>query len=222
MATKSVLPYLSKLHNECRVILASGSPRRKELLQLMGIKEFTVLVSNFPENLDIKLYSPQEYCLHTAQHKIEDVIKQYLSDCKEKTIVIGADTIVEIDGHVLEKPKDEQDAKRMISMLSGRQHFVHTSVTIYSNFPRYSPSLTNIVHNISFTETTKVNFSALTEADIDAYVVTKEGMDKAGSYGIQGYGGQLVSGVEGCYFNVMGLPVHTLSCNLAKILAEDV
>ena len=217
-STKTLLPHLHRL-SDFKVILASGSPRRKELLNLMGITQFDVMVSNFAENFDIQSFAqPQDYCLKTAQQKVEDVCR--LLGCQtDKYIVIGADTIVAIDGHVLEKPKDAQDAHRMISMLSGKHHNVYTAVTIFSNAFGGSEE-GRIVHTTSFVESTKVKFAELTEDDVTAYVATKEGVDKAGSYGIQGLGGQMVEGVEGCYFNVMGLPVHALSRNLAQLMSK--
>lgn len=217
--SKTMLPYLHRLA-DFKVVLASGSPRRKELLNLMGITQFDVLVSNFAENFDIQSFAqPQDYCLKTAQQKVEDVCR-LMGPKQEKYIVIGADTIVAIDGHVLEKPKDEADARRMIGMLSGKHHNVHTAVTIFSNaFPGHDQE-GNIIHSTSFVETTKVKFAELSEEDIVAYVATKEGVDKAGSYGIQGLGGQMVAGVQGCYFNVMGLPVHALSRSLAHLISS--
>lgn len=186
----------------------------------MGLSQFEVIVSNFAENFDISLFPlPQDYCLRTAQQKVENVCRM-IGDKSEKYLVIGADTIVTIDGHVLEKPKDDMDAKRMIKMLSGRQHLVHTAVTIFSNGLQ-GHNCGNIVHAASFVETTKVKFADLSDDDIDAYVATKEGIDKAGSYGIQGYGGQMVKGIEGCYFNVMGFPCHAVSTKLAELFVEQ-
>lgn len=185
----------------------------------MGISNFEIIVSNFAENFEISSFPfPRDYCLRTSQQKVEDVCRM-IGHKNDKYLVIGADTIVTIDGHVLEKPRDDSDAKRMIKLLSGRQHQVHTAVTIYSNALEGRNG--GIIEYVaSFVETTKVKFTCLTDADIDAYVATKEGLDKAGSYGIQGFGGQLVESIEGCYFNVMGFPCHAVSTKLASLFED--
>jgi septum formation protein len=220
LMSKTLLPHLSKVQSEFKIVLASGSPRRKELLSVMGLPKFEVVVSNFAENFDISSFStPEDYCLRTAQKKVEDVCRS-MGEQSAKIIVIGADTIVAIDGHVLEKPKDDSDARRMLSMLSGKQHQVHTAVTIFSNALSDNQGNGPVIHVSSFVETTKVKFTSLTDADIDAYIATGEGNDKAGSYGIQGLGGQMVEGVDGCYFNVMGFPIHALSRTLSSLMVD--
>eukprot|EP01031_Cornospumella_fuschlensis_P032322 gene32322-39090_t len=220
VAGKTILPKLSQLNSpQYHLVLASGSPRRKELLGLMGLKHFEVLVSDFAEDLDKKAFpNPADYCLLTAQKKVEAVIASasQLASAPPNTVVIGADTIVVVDGVVLEKPADDQQAKMMMMMLSGNTHMVHTAVTLYTN--ALSPG--RIQHYASFIETTSVTFADLTEEDMVAYIASGEGRDKAGGYGIQGLGGQLVRGISGCYFNVMGLPVHALSGRLAALLRE--
>jgi septum formation protein len=232
----TLLPHLSKINSgSYRVILASGSPRRKELLSLIGIPSFDVLVSSFPENLDPKSFStPDLYCLNTAKKKVEDVVVSLSAKRMEETdkincLVIGADTVVTIDNMILEKPKDKIDAKRMITLLSGRQHTVYTGVIIYGNKEASSVSSkasapSSSVEGLelldSFVEASHVWFASLNEEDIAAYVETGEGKDKAGGYGIQGIGGQFVERIEGCYFNIMGLPLHKLSVSLARILQQ--
>ncbi|CBZ50730.1 putative septum formation protein maf [Neospora caninum Liverpool] len=121
------------------------------------------------------------------------------------TFVIGADTVVDLDGQILEKPKDEEDALQMLTRLSGRTHAVHTAVCLYS---RQGGAERPVA---AFVETTKVTMVAFGHEDIKAYVRTGEPMDKAGSYGIQGIAGQFVSRIEGCFFNVVGLPVTRLA-----------
>jgi len=222
ITTKSstILPLLGKVNQNFKVVLASGSPRRKELIALMGLPNFEVLVSNFEENLDQGLFaSPKDYCLATAGKKVEAVVKS-MPPATEKMLVIGADTIVEINGQILEKPRDEVDSHRMLSMMSGNDHYVHTAVIAYCNSQSVEDAtkgngIGDMKNTVSFVETTKVHFCELTEADIAAYIELGEGKDKAGSYGIQGMGGQMVQSVEGCYFNVMGLPIHRLSSSLA-------
>lgn len=217
----TLLPHLQKLKANYKVILASGSPRRRELLGLMGITEFEVLVSNFPEDLEHHAFShPSDYCLNTARKKVEDVVKTLNHRTNENLLIIGADTIVSLDNQILEKPKDLADAKRIISMLSGRRHTVYTGVVLFGNGFNAVGEARPIELLHAFTEATDVQFGELTEEDIDAYVGTKEGMDKAGSYGIQGYGSQLVKKIDGCYFNVMGLPVPSLSSVLANTVSN--
>ncbi|KAJ1422528.1 inosine triphosphate pyrophosphatase-like protein [Ochromonadaceae sp. CCMP2298] len=216
-SSATLLPLLGKLNENFKVVLASGSPRRKELLALMGLPNFSVLVSNFAEDLDHSTFStPQDYCLKTAAMKVEQVVLS-MPATNEKTLVIGADTIVEINGKILEKPVDDADSLRMLKMMSNNVHFVHTAVIAYSNCGNLNQdsSIGPMVNTVSFVETTQVRFCDLTEADIAAYIALGEGRDKAGSYGIQGAGGQMVKSIEGCYFNVMGLPIHSLSSKLA-------
>ncbi|PHJ25969.1 septum formation protein maf [Cystoisospora suis] len=133
------------------------------------------------------------------------------SSLPARCVVIGADTIIELDGEVLEKPADISDARRTLETLSGRSHEVHTAVCIYTRRNGWNRPAS------AFVETTHVTFMPLSEADIEAYLRTGESMDKAGSYGVQGAAGQFVSRIEGCYFNVVGLPVQKLSSALASL-----
>lgn len=219
-SSSTVLPLLSRINSNYKIVLASGSPRRKELLTLMGFPNFTVLTSSFAEDFDKTCFaSPEQYCLATASKKVEEIALS-LSATNAPTLVIGADTIVEIDGRILEKPSDDADSRRMLSLMSNRGHFVHTAVVAYCNSMHLdSASSHDTVFDMkpmfSFVETTKVTFAELTEEDITAYIELGEGRDKAGSYGIQGAGGQFVKGISGCFFNVMGLPIHALSNKLA-------
>lgn len=169
------------------LILASASPRRKEMLQLMGYV-FTVEKSDAEEN--IAHCAPEEYVKRLARLKAEDVAKRHPYDC-----VLGADTIVYLDGEILGKPRDEKDAFRMLSLLSGRTHSVHTGVALLAKDKE-----------ICFAECTEVTFKTLQPREIWDYIATGEPMDKAGAYGIQGPASALVAGVKGCYFNVIGLP----------------
>ena len=127
------------------------------------------------------------------------------------SILICADTVVEIDGVVLEKPLDNDDAKRMLRTLSGREHQVHSGVCIFA-----TKNYDCLKKLDAFSTTTTVKFVSLSDADIDAYLRTEEPFDKAGSYGIQGYGGQFVESISGCYFNVMGFPLSALSKRLSE------
>lgn len=131
------------------------------------------------------------------------------------TYYLGSDTIVELDDNILEKPKDVADAKRMLCLMSGRQHHVHTGVALYRLFQR------DISMVGSFTDTATVTFCVLGEADVDAYIASGEPMDKAGSYGIQGIGGQFVTSLQGDFFTVMGLPMHQTSRMVAMALLQE-
>lgn len=171
-----------------KIILASASPRRKELLTTAGV-EFEVLVSQADETVP-EGTAPKDAAIMTAEKKALAVAE----NCDGT--VIGADTIVVIDGKILGKPKDEADAADMLRTLSGREHEVITGVCI-----------TDGEKTEKFAQVSRVRFYALTEDEIAAYVATKEPMDKAGSYGIQGRGCVLVDSIEGDYFNIVGLPV---------------
>lgn len=171
-----------------KIILASASPRRKELLTTAGV-EFEVLVSEADETVP-EGTAPKDAAIMTAEKKALAVAE----NCDG--IVIGADTTVVIDGKILGKPKDEADAADMLRTLSGREHEVITGVCI-----------TDGEKTEKFAQVSRVRFYALTEDEIAAYVATKEPMDKAGSYGIQGRGCVLVESIEGDYFNIVGLPV---------------
>ena len=175
------------------IILASKSPRRKQLLSMMGL-DFTVQTADIDETMDPS-QSPSHEVAAVSARKAEKIAQEHPQD-----IIVSADTIVVIDGKILGKPKDEEDAARMLRMLSGRTHTVYTGLTVHAN----GESKTQVVG-------TDVTFRDLSSAEIAAYIETNEPMDKAGSYGIQGYGSMFVSHLDGDYFCVMGLPVCTLS-----------
>lgn len=229
-AGNSLISIIHKVNSERKVVLGSGSPRRLELLSLMGVKNIEKVVSGFEENLDrSKFESPSDYCLQTAIQKVKCIANKLeeTSNCYlPPTILIGADTIVEINGEVLEKPKDEADAYRMLTTLSDSIHLVHTGVTIFTNSDQsiigtgQQKCSLPLVPVVSFVQTTKVKFIELLPMDIQAYIETGEPFDKAGGYGIQGIGGQFVEQIEGCYFNVMGLPINTLSRQLVLLHKE--
>lgn len=172
-----------------KIILASASPRRKELLTTAGV-EFEVLVSDADETVPDGTL-PADAAMLTAEKKALAVAEK----CGD-ALVIGADTIVVLDGRILGKPKDEADAEDMLRFLSGKEHKVITGVC-----------LTDGVKTKKFAQVSKVRFYDLTDEEIAAYIATKEPMDKAGSYGIQGKGCVLVESIEGDYFNIVGLPV---------------
>lgn len=176
------------------IILASQSPRRQELLKLIT-SDFEIKVSNVDEILPDKIM-PKEAVMYLSKIKAEP-----FADSDD--IVIGADTVVALDGKILGKPKSEENAKEMLKFLSGRTHSVFTGVTLASD-----------KKTKTFAVETKVKFFELTNEEIDAYIKTKEPFDKAGAYGIQGYGSLLVEKIDGDYFNVVGLPVSTLAREL--------
>lgn len=175
------------------IILASQSPRRKELLTQMGLS-FRVVVSDIDEHMERPL-SPHKLVEAISAEKARAVQPLTAPDA----LIIAADTVVVLDGTVLGKPTDEAHARQMLSLLSGREHQVYTGFTILQG---------DHIHTQS--EETFVTFRPLTEGEIAAYVSTGEPMDKAGAYGIQGLGSMLVQGIRGDYFNVMGLPVCAL------------
>lgn len=182
-----------------KIILASSSPRRKELLTTAGIK-FEIHVRDVDESVPEGTL-PVEAAKMTAAKKAAAVAEDF-ADC----VVIGADTIVVANGKILGKPRDEADAKAMLRMLSGIEHEVITGVCIINNgIPE------------SFAQISKVKFYDLTDEEIAAYVATKEPMDKAGAYGIQGLGCTLVERIEGDYFNIVGLPVAEVSRKIKSL-----
>jgi nucleoside triphosphate pyrophosphatase len=172
-----------------KLVLASASPRRAELLRNAGI-EFVVLPADIPEQRQDS-EPPRQYALRLAQQKARAVAAR-----EPGAFVLGADTIVCADEHVLEKPTDAADAARMLRLLSGRTHQVTTAVCLVG--PDGEDTAT---------ETTEVLMTTISEDEIRAYVATGEPMDKAGAYAIQGHASRWVTRIDGCYFNVVGLPV---------------
>lgn len=182
-----------------KIVLASQSPRRKELLGRMGL-EFVTQASKIDESAFDGLEA-RELVATLSREKAQWIARQLDGE----TLVIGADTVVVRDGAALGKPKDTEDAVAMLLSLSGRDHQVCTGVTVC----RGDRVLTQV-------EETQVTFRDLTEMEVRQYVSTGEPMDKAGAYGIQGLGGLLVEGIRGDYSNVVGLPV----CRLGQMLKD--
>lgn len=178
--------------SECRVVLASASPRRRELLNLIGIAH-EVRPANINETLRPR-ETPRRHVERLAREKASAIAKR-----DPDLITIGADTIVVINRKVLGKPTDVADAARMLALLSGREHVVTTAVAVSRG-----KKLRSAVEEV------RVKFRRLREDEIEAYIATGEPMDKAGAYGIQGYGATIVERIEGDYFSVMGLPVVRL------------
>lgn len=180
------------------IILASASPRRSELLRQVGLN-FQVIPSNFEENLNLEL-SPGELVQDLAYNKALSVAAKV----KPGFLVIGADTVV-VKDRVLGKPESRQHAFEMLKMLQGGWHEVITGVAVLEGSGSGCTS--------GF-EVTRVKMRSLSDRTIEAYIDTGEPMDKAGAYGIQGLGAVIVEKIEGCYFNVVGLPLTRLSAML--------
>lgn len=180
-----------------RIILASGSPRRRELLEMLRVKDLEIVPANGEKKPHPEL-SPDALVAELSRAKAAEVYSAH-----PDALVIGADTVVSVDGTVLGKPADRDDAVRMLRMLSGRAHHVFTGVTVMCS---------GVVRQ--HTERTEVRFRSLTDEEILAYVDTGEPMDKAGAYGVQGIASLLVEGIDGDFFNVMGLPVCALGIML--------
>ncbi|MEG2420727.1 MAG: Maf family protein [Oscillospiraceae bacterium] len=180
------------------IILASGSARRKELLERMGLRNFKVISPDIDERVDERV-PPSEIVEQLSLQKAMAVAER----APEGALVIAADTIVTLEGAILGKPHDEIDAFKTLSALSGGRHQVYTGLTVLCG-----------ERTVTEHEVTTVTFRELTEEEIDDYISTGEPMDKAGSYGIQGYGALFVSEIAGDYPNVVGLPV----ARLGKIL----
>ncbi|PNY28279.1 Uncharacterized protein TCAP_01787 [Tolypocladium capitatum] len=228
-ARRSVLPLdlpILKHLNAKRVILASASPRRKALLQQIGLTNLEITPSAKPEDLDKAAYGPWEYVAETARRKCLDVyttcLETHLASIPEPDLVIAADTvIVTRDGRILEKPRSEAEHVRMLKhMRDTEMHRVLTAVTVLApredaRHPGYSIT--------SHTEETKVYFwgedNGLPDDVIESYVKTREGADKAGGYAVQGIGGMLlVQMIEGSVDNVVGLPVRQCLSMAEKVM----
>ena len=182
-----------------RIVLASGSPRRQELLRRMGVSDFTVRVPQVEEYFPAGL-SPQETVCYISREKSQAV------DAAADEIVITADTMVFLDDRKLGKPSDEREALEMLTALQGRRHTVCTGVTV-----RQGERL------LTRAQSTQVWFREAATEELKHYIRSGEPMDKAGAYGVQGLGALLVERIDGDFFNVMGLPVLLLSRMLAEV-----
>ncbi len=192
------------------LILASRSPRRSELLQVAGIPFETIPAPDLEQELAATLThihdQPALYAETLALAKAQAV-----ADDQPGKLVLGSDTIVVLDGDILEKPVDRADAIRLLKRLSGQRHTVISAIALVGG-PAGVPG-------VATHESTRVEFLDLDTAAIERYVATGEPMDKAGAYGIQGLGALMVRGVEGCYFNVMGLPLARLGETLRALFS---
>lgn len=188
-----------------RLVLASTSPRRRELLAALGLP-FEVVPSAFDESsIAVGTFPPHEWVVRLAEGKARDVAAQTLGHA----LVIGADTTVILGGGTLNKPRDDDEARAMLRQLSGQTHTVYTGLCLVETDNGFPLCVVT-----DFAET-DVSFAPLSEAVIDAYVATGEPRDKAGAYGIQGRALAFIPGIQGDYFNVVGLPLFTL-CRLLE------
>ena len=191
---------MSDFYKDRRIILASASPRRKEILSSLGVK-FTVMCADADETSDVR--DPVLLTKELARRKGQAVYELLRERGEENgAIIISADTVVACDGEILGKPRDEAEARRMLRMLSGKTHTVATGVAVTVD------GLTHTDCSVTY-----VTVDTVSERGIDNYIASGEPFDKAGAYGIQGAFSQWVRGIEGCYFGVVGLPVNCL-CSL--------
>ena len=188
-----------------KIILASGSPRRKELLLQIGIVP-EIIVSHVEEKITSDI--PAEVVMSLAEQKAVDVAKEM----PEGTVILGSDTVVAADGKILGKPKSHEEAYEMIRCLAGRSHQVYTGVCLVKKGPEGEADTV-----VSFYDETDVNVSPMTEKEIREYADSEEPMDKAGSYAVQGFFARYIDGLKGSYANVMGLPVHLVYQELKKL-----
>ena len=180
------------------IILASASPRRKEILELADLK-FDVMPSDAQE-ITTKT-APNEVVMELASIKAKDIYEK----SEKQSMIVGADTVVAYQGQILGKPTDKADAKRMLTMLSGQTHEVYTGVCVIEDGKTKT-----------FYEETKVTFYEISDEQIDRYIKTGEPMDKAGSYGIQGKAAVFIKGIEGDYYNVVGFPIARFLQEITK------
>ena len=183
------------------LILASGSPRRKQLLAQIGI-EFSVIQSDIDEDFSLSL-PPEAFTEHWAREKAKNV-----GEKNPDSLIVGADTVVVLNGKILGKPKDETTSFSMLRSLSGKTHEVITGVSFFSMDPQI---------DVTFNERTFVSFKTLSDSDIHYYIDNYQPYDKAGSYGIQDWFSVHISKIDGCYFNVMGLPLSSFFAQYRRL-----
>jgi len=194
---------ISVLDNLPMLVLASASPRRRELLTQAGF-DFEVYPAHIPE-APTPGEEPIAYATRLAREKAQTVFHQLSTDPEKRAdlTVLGADTVVALDDHLLGKPEDAADAARMLRLLSGRTHRVVTGIAVVTAENAESAA-----------EVTLVSFNTLSSEEIDAYIASGEPMDKAGAYAIQGRAARWIPRIEGCYFNVVGLPIARVAALL--------
>lgn len=192
-----------------RIILASKSPRRREILENLGLAPEIVAVDTDESSTET---DPCRLVELLARRKGEAVLERLKAEGRDltDTVILSSDTVVAIDGEILGKPKDAEDAAAMLRLLSGRAHRVISGVCLIGQ------NGTGVAH-----EVTEVVFDSMDEDTIARYIATGEPFDKAGAYAIQGLASPYIRGIRGCYFNVVGLPVHRLHCLYQEIFGEN-
>ncbi len=180
------------------VYLASASPRRREILSTLGVN-FTLVTAETDESCDLTDPGARVEAISRKKCEAAQELLASRGELTEDTLILASDTLVTLDGIFLGKPKDDADACRMVGMLSGRGHTVASGIALW-----YQGKM------VTAHELTTVRFSAMTQAEIQSYVATGEPMGKAGAYAIQGHAARYIEGIEGDYFNVVGLPVRRL------------
>ncbi len=183
-----------------KLVLASSSPRREELLKRLDLN-FTIVPSKINEN-ELSGLSPEILVQEIARAKAEEV-----AELVEDTVIIAADTVVVKDEKIIGKPKDKDDARKMLEYLQGKTHKVYSGIAVLS---------TTSGKTLVDVDYTDVYIRSMDEREINEYIATGEPLDKAGSYGIQGFGGIFIEKINGSYFTVMGLPIHKLALMLKK------
>ncbi|XP_017152533.1 dTTP/UTP pyrophosphatase [Drosophila miranda] len=206
-----MLAPIKHLLSNYRVVLASGSPRRQELVKMLGLNA-ELCPSTFEENLNLADYNEfSDYIEATALGKAEEVFTRLSAEGDNKNlIVIAADTMVTLGKEIYGKPKDPEDAVRMLTNLSGTCNRVFSGVVL-----KHAQGVRK------FTDTADVHFGQLLPEQIQNYVDSGDPLDKAGAYGVQGPGGALIHRIDGDFYCVMGLPLHRLCCELNKLFLED-
>lgn len=196
-----------------KIILASASPRRRELLEQIGMT-FEVIPSDIEEKTKSQI--PSEMVMELSGMKAMDIFEKLPLEKRVSVIVAGADTVVAFGDRIMGKPADEEKAKEMLSLLQGETHQVYTGVTLIWQEDKDCPPV-----KISFYEKTDVSMYPMSEQEICSYVETGEPMDKAGAYGIQGKCAAFIREIRGDYYNVVGLPIGRLYQELKKVKDKD-
>ena len=194
---------LHELLRDEKLILASASPRRKEIFQMLGLNPL-IIPADVHEPIDER--PPRLIVQSHALHKAQSISPHF----DNNSIIVAADTLVYINKSTIGKPESKDDAIKYLKMLSGKIHTVFTGVAILYKS-----------HEVTDYEKSLVQFKSLSEQEIASYIKTKEPFDKAGGYGIQGYGSQFIQSIKGCYFNVMGFPSHLFYQMLLKLISID-
>ncbi|XP_071575163.1 dTTP/UTP pyrophosphatase [Temnothorax nylanderi] len=193
----------------CRTILASGSPRRHDIVRQLRINA-EVVPSVYDENLDRSRYEGHgEYVQDIARYKVLEVYERLKADPVPPSLIIGADTMVTMGDVIYGKPQNEAEAFRMLSSLANKQHVVYTGVCLKT--PKAE---------LQFHESARVKFGDVSERQIRDYIKTGDSMDKAGGYGLQGIGGCLIERIEGDYYTITGLPLYSLAKQLNRMFAN--